>query len=157
MVQVVTTGTDWAALAAAISGGLVGLAGVGATIWVALKNIRTQESSATLAEKRRVYARYLDTMAEVIATSTADKLNSAERNEKLGAALNAVSVLLLIAPNELGLLAEGTLVSLQNYRPGQPTSSDFPRARQRLIQAMRADLGLPELSSAQLAASVSPD
>ena len=77
-VQIVTAGPDWPAIAAGISAGLVGLAGIGGTFWQGKRareaasadlqaslnataanlkaSIEAERDRAGLAEKRRVYA-----------------------------------------------------------------------------------------------------
>lgn len=79
-IQIVTTGPDWPAIAAAISTGVVGLAGIGGTFWqgkrarehastdleTSLKatsdnlelSIKAEHDRARLMEKRRVYAHF---------------------------------------------------------------------------------------------------
>jgi hypothetical protein len=79
-IQIVTTGPDWPAIAAAISTGVVGLAGIGGTLWQGKRarehastdlttgleattddlklSIKAENSRARLMEKRRVYAHF---------------------------------------------------------------------------------------------------
>jgi hypothetical protein len=88
VVQVVTSGTDWPAIAAGIATGVVGLAGIGGTLWqgkrareAASKDLRESLDAATTnlqlgieaenkrahdAEKRRIYAECLTALNEVI-------------------------------------------------------------------------------------------
>lgn len=60
VIQVVTTGTDWPAIAAVISTGIVGIAGIGSAIWQARHNWGKEDDRAKLAEKKRIYAACLE-------------------------------------------------------------------------------------------------
>jgi hypothetical protein len=84
-----TTGTDWPAIVAAISTGVVGLAGIGGTLWqgkrareaqtadlkgsldATAKNLRlginAEDNRARIAEKRRIYAAYQAALSELAA------------------------------------------------------------------------------------------
>jgi threonine dehydrogenase-like Zn-dependent dehydrogenase len=49
-------GVDWPATAAAIGGGLVGLAGIAATVWQSAKRIKAEDDRANRAEQRAAEA-----------------------------------------------------------------------------------------------------
>jgi hypothetical protein len=57
VIQVVTTGTGWPAMAAVTSSGIVGLAGIGAAIWQARRTWSHEDERGNHAEKQRIYAR----------------------------------------------------------------------------------------------------
>ena len=56
--MVASTGTDWPAVVAAISTGVVGLAGIVGTFRSGKRSINAENERARLAEKRRIYAAY---------------------------------------------------------------------------------------------------
>jgi len=64
VVQVVTSGVDWPAVAAAIAGGVVGLAGIIFAWRQSKMTISAEDARTTLAEKRRIYANYLAAIAQ---------------------------------------------------------------------------------------------
>jgi hypothetical protein len=59
VIQVVTTGTDWPAIVAAISGGVVGPAGIAFGARQASHSISAEDKRARLTEKCRIYANCL--------------------------------------------------------------------------------------------------
>lgn len=95
VVQVVTGGTDWPAIVAAISTGVVGLAGIGGTFWqgkraretassdlkVSLdatttnldRSIDAENRPAWLTEKRRIYAAYQAALSTLVVAIAADE------------------------------------------------------------------------------------
>src|ERR1022692_2920925 len=113
VVQVVTSGVSWPAIVAAISGGVVGLAGIGSTIWVATRSISAENSRVRLAEKRRTYARFLTACNETIqarmksdghplagSASTERWAAVSEYGAAIAAVLASASEVRLIAPEE---------------------------------------------------------
>jgi hypothetical protein len=59
--QVFTSGMDWPAVVAAISGGIVGVTGILASWLQSNKTVSAQDERDKRVEKRRVYAQYLAT------------------------------------------------------------------------------------------------
>jgi hypothetical protein len=59
VVQVVTIGVDWPSVVAAISGGVVGVAGIYAAWRQTVRTIDAQDGREEVAEKRRIYAKCL--------------------------------------------------------------------------------------------------
>jgi hypothetical protein len=153
VIQVVTTGTDWPAIAAVISTGIVGLAGIGGTIWQATRNWYKEEQRAKVAQKRRIYAGFLTSCYELLlansraksrrkAASSPTGFDAAEQFEMaLTNAVSARSELELIAPPQVRDLADTFLSSIIDDEIRSPE----PRAR--VVAAMRADLGEPPLKS----------
>jgi hypothetical protein len=92
IVQVVTGGTDWPAIVAAITTGVVGLGGILATYWqgkrgqeAASKNFSTtitaENERARLAEKRRIYAACLNALNDLAVAAADRKLSEAELDQ----------------------------------------------------------------------------
>lgn len=125
VIQVVTTGTDWPAIAAVISTGIVGLAGIGATLWQAKRNWNIEDKRAKVAERRRIYASSLASFFTCLeAARRKDSLKDTPESETaareydaaLIEALNTAVELRLIAPSkEVGLLSTEAIVKLRNY------------------------------------------
>jgi hypothetical protein len=88
-VQVFTSGTDWAAIAAAISGGLVGLAGIFAAWRQSGRTISAEDKRAKVAEKRRIYARYLTSITEGVAAAGNFEIYGREADPGIRQALEA--------------------------------------------------------------------
>src|SRR5438552_300981 len=65
IVQAATTGTDWPAIAAAVSTGVVGLAGIVATFLSGKRTINAEDARARLAQKRQMYVGCLTAFAEM--------------------------------------------------------------------------------------------
>jgi hypothetical protein len=154
VVQVVTVGTDWPAIVAAISGGVVGLAGIIFAWRQSNKTISAEDARARVAEKRRIYANCLSMFtlgfsAGVDArrlkdTPQSDEYRNAmqEFNRARPAAMNAVQEVDLIGPLEVGRLArKAGLSMLQIPKEG---AEDFIAASREVLLAMRADLGEPQ-------------
>jgi hypothetical protein len=147
----VTSGVDWPAVAAAISGGVVGLAGIIAAARQSGKTIIAEDARAKLAEKRRIYA---NCVAALNVYVTADdnaargtELSPAQNAELLedyararDAALNAVSEVDLIAPTEVAFQAHRVMTILLDAEVGAP-ASEIAGALVKLTYAMRGDLG----------------
>ena len=89
VVQVVTGGgTDWPAIVAAISTGVVGLAGIGGTVWGSRRSINAEDARARLAQKRLIYADCLTAIVEMIGAAADHRtvFSAADRDpEKLQA------------------------------------------------------------------------
>jgi hypothetical protein len=147
--------------------GAVGVAGIGGTILAAWMTGKRQTANLMLSisadygrnrlgDKRRIYARYqasLDSL--ILAISRLDVLRRrrsmadddlAALRAGLTEMLSALGELRLIAPEELGQLAQEMASATADYaqhnsQPGDP--SKLPEIRERLYVAMRADLGEP--------------
>jgi hypothetical protein len=152
-VQVVTTGTDWPAIIAAITTGVVGVAGILATYWqgkrgqeAASKNLSTtinaENERAHLAEKRRIYARCLTTLWELEnAIATGGSTNDVLTAEQTTAAVSAITVqyeLRLIAPSNVYKAENDVIIALMHQDGNAGNLLDECPA------AMRADLGETE-------------
>lgn len=143
--------------------GAVGVAGIGGTIlaaWMTGKrqtanlklNIDAENNRHRLAEKRRIYAKYqasldnliiLITRLQVLGHGQRFKDSLADLGTGLGDMHSALSELSLIAPPQLGKIAEEMASAMTDSaeRPDDP--NDLPKIRKRLHEAMRADLGEP--------------
>ena len=156
VVQVVTSGVDWPAVAAAIAGGVVGLAGIGVTVWQSSKSIGAEETRIKLNEKRRAYARFHASLDNVFATATlrTEESTPEERLSNFFSALpamyNAASELRLIASpkvatqarNVAAKLAKEASAAIQTPREIDKNNEIY-NMREQLYALMRADLGEP--------------
>jgi uncharacterized membrane protein YidH (DUF202 family) len=150
IIQVVTSGIDWPATAAAISGGVVGLAGIAFGARQASRASSAEDARAKVAEKRRIYASCLATLTVCGAAEAAlqrDDLSEAERarleeerDRAQVTAVNAESEVALIGPAEVSELANrATRVLITADFSSQ--TRDVVRAITKVKMAMRRDLG----------------
>jgi hypothetical protein len=153
-VQVVTTGIDWPSIAAAISGGVVGLAGIIAAVRQSGRTIRAEDARARLADKRRVYASCLAAFAELARAraktwayeqsgEVSDEIED-QHAAALKAAMSAYSELQLIAPAKVRKPVYEYFRSLSGDGQADRT------ARELMVGAMRADLGEPPDQSPEI-------
>jgi hypothetical protein len=113
VVQVVTSGVSWPAIVAAISGGVVGLAGIGSTIWVATRSISAENKPVLLADKRRIYASFQASMDNVyVAIDTAQTYGDGAEREQHFSDMRAAVTTMLAAMTELQLIAPKDLRNL---------------------------------------------
>ena len=106
-VEVVTTGTDWPAIVAAISTGVVGLAGIGGTIWSGTRRINTESERVRLAEKRRIYAAYHTALDRLWATWISAE--DIENIQALRSFLRDADTTAASAASEVGLIASASV------------------------------------------------
>jgi hypothetical protein len=151
VVQVVTSGVDWPATAAAIAGGVVGVAGVVFAARTSSRTITAQDARAKLSAKRRIYANYLSvltvTFNSALTVIRGKGLTGEERDEILlkwrdtkAAALSAAWEAKPVGSGAVGDLA----LDMFNLLPDASLDLDFDqwkRTHARLLAAMRADLG----------------
>ena len=173
VVQVVTSGVDWPAIAAAIATGVVGIAGIVGTSWqgkraregqskdlrasidAAAENLKlsigAETERARLTEKRRIYAQCLGAFGGLMAAATKSDLyrEMDPLNQESDIAQNEHAVALIAAHDALSQL------QLIAPTPVQDRASKFmgsllvvgergdSEARKQLLMAMRADLGEP--------------
>jgi hypothetical protein len=167
---------DWATVVT----GVVGVAGIGGTLLSArmtsksdAANLRTsiaaEDMRAKVTEKRRVYAKYIASMIEVIVATVAfdsygkktdvkafgpygKKTDDKERrallariDESVAAMGSAVSEVWLVAPQALSQQADDMARSVGKYALDLQRSVEsdigFFKMRDSLYRAMRADLG----------------
>jgi hypothetical protein len=160
-VQVVTGGTNWPAIIAAISAGVVGLAGILATYWSGKRSINAENERARLAEKRRIYAKCAATYRRLesarISASDVEMYDAGAKEaleNSLVALDDAVSELILIAPKNIRKIARQILEDQVAYvgevldqtdkdsGDSDGDQSTMPKATiGQLWVAMRADLG----------------
>jgi hypothetical protein len=115
-------------------------------------SINAENERARLAEKQRVYARCLAAFAGLIDPIAKNHAFGSETEDVLAASLateygtalatqqNAVSELLLIAPVDVRQLALKASTKLMHDDGSEVAGAEFRAVRDRLIQAMRADL-----------------
>jgi hypothetical protein len=153
-VQVVTV-SDWPTIVLGIVTGIVGLAGIGGTLWSGKRSITAENQRARLAEKRRVYARFFAAITDLLVLSdSASQSKHRERkkpelNQAMGLAVNAMSEVLLIAPEQLGQLSldhgEKAVNAVTKALEDPGSNFYFTWEPQDLLNAMRADLGDPPI------------
>ena len=134
VVQVVTSGVDWPAVAAAIAGGVVGLAGIIFAWRQSKMTISAEDARATLAEKRRIYANYLAAIAQyqrLSAIAGDDDTEDAfqELQQARMAARLAFQEVILISSTSLGILSQDS-GGLEPERADQ-ASIDIPERHTR--------------------------
>jgi hypothetical protein len=164
VVQVITSGVDWPAITAAISGGVVGLAGISASIWTVHRGIRAEDSRADRTEKRRVYAHFQACVAGMIWPAIEYRAahqpgTSPEIRASAGARLDQVRDGLFEAHTELRLLAPPAVSDLATdvlrYFLNDIDAThkgaalveeheELPAIQDRVYRAMRTDLGIPD-------------
>jgi hypothetical protein len=157
VIQVVTGGTDWPAIVAAISGGVVGVAGIIFAWRQSSRSISADDQRARLAEKRRIYAHFLAACSELVRASgmvdaepkrtpfqlvkglevappTAAEL---QRTVAQANTVSAYSELELIAPKQVCDVALGYVraILVKKVKHSEPLD--------RVVSVMRADLGEP--------------
>lgn len=177
-VQVVTV-SDWPAIVTGLVTGVVGLAGILATYWqgkratgAASENLRTsinaENERAMLAEKRRIYARFLASLTDVLVTATKieDRGKQASTEEhkamtddlarSLAPMLSALTEVGLVGPESLRDLADGVANKVTRAADDLGNSDFvFRPLLDQLYGAMRADLGEP-VGSADTVTPTSP-
>lgn len=124
VIQVVTTGVDWPAIAAVISTGVVGVAGIGATLWQARRNWSHEDERAMRAEKIRIYASCLGDLYKCLeaarhwesAQDSPERKNAVrEYGTALTKAVNSLSVLALRGPELIGPLVNDVIAKFKHY------------------------------------------
>jgi hypothetical protein len=173
IVQVVTGGTDWTAVASAIAGGIVGVVGIVVGLLTGkhareaaskdlLTNIKAANERVLLAEKRRIYASCLSAINAANSAFSLDRRarNWPDKDARMEAweearkaytdMLNAVMELELIARKDVSEAAEQIRDNLTAYwaetKNGSEAVDSPPSgegARMKLRSAMRTDLGEP--------------
>jgi hypothetical protein len=136
-------GTDWSAVAAAISGGFVGLAGISATVW---STVRTSARADALEKTAAKRAAYVDCLAAINGCMSARARAASEprsarasdaMNRAIASATTEVYLLALSGPPDVAVLSGQALTE----------AADVAKAGQgnlvmsALIVAMREDLG----------------
>jgi hypothetical protein len=166
VVRLVAIGSvSWPAIVAAISGGVVGLAGIGSTIWVATRSIGAEDKRVRLAEKRQVYARCQASIERMIGAAISERANrqhspKSDRRPNLEAEVDSASEVMLAAMSELRLLAPADIRQLTGLighnllayladtaggmKLGHADRNGVPEMQRRLLDLMRADLGEPD-------------
>jgi hypothetical protein len=158
-VQVVTSGVDWPAIVAAISGGVVGLAGI-AFAWLQSKmTTRADDQRAQLADKRDIYSKYQATLDDVFTVANILRTEHGPDRPKYlsdlhaanAAMFNATSDVRLSAPAGIASRARSVADTLSNTAwvaahngTGVDPNNDVFNGRQELYSLMRADLGVKE-------------
>jgi hypothetical protein len=158
VVQVVTSGVDWPAVVAAISGGIVGLAGIFVAWRQSNRTIDAEDARAKLAEKRRIYASCLDalthafkgaklrnlvTESEGVDPKDAAKVLEAAVSTELAAG-NAVFEVDLVGSPDVVRSAIDCLTFLSDMGPTF-SIDEWSHMHSRLVTAMRTDLDTRQL------------
>lgn len=155
---------NWAAIVPAAITGAIGLAGIGGTLLSASiarqsnaenlqASIAAENNKARLSEKRCVYANCLAALmfgylqaamvrARGDVRSKGYAADVLEANRARMAAVNALSEVRLIGPQDVGSLATRAVMALLRFLK-EGGGSDFGKAHAKLTLAMRIDLGEP--------------
>lgn len=150
---VINSAVDWPAVVAGISAGVAALAGIGGTIWVATRGWSREEKRARIAEKRKIYANCLTALSTGFSASIhreafrdlPEGVQAAhEFDLTVLTAVNAVSELTLIAPDNVARIAGVALVTL--YNATGYNRNLYTETLDDLTKAMRVDLGEPPLA-----------
>jgi hypothetical protein len=159
VIQVVTSGTDWPAVVAAISGGVVGLAGIIFAWRQSKMTIRADDERAELAEKRQIYSKYQASLDDVFTIANILRTEHGPDRPKYLSELQAANVVMFNATSDVRLTAPAGIASVARkvadtlsaaaWRAAQ-TGSDVDQdnavynGRQELYSVMRADLDVLE-------------
>ena len=136
VIQVVTSGVDWPAVVAGISGGVVGLAGITFAWRQSRMTIRADDRRVELAEKRRIYANCLAALQHAADAGVMRDDPPSEREDAAAAAAETASFeVVIIAPSAVSKLVSTALGCL-----GEQREEEFSDAMTKLIVAMRVDL-----------------
>jgi hypothetical protein len=152
VVQVVSTGTDWPAIVAAISTGVVGLAGIGGTLWSGKRSITAEDRRAQLAEKRRIYAAYRAALNDFVVSSSNHNTESdrSHYSDVRATFFNTTAEVVLIAPANIRDRTLEVGRELSNYAGSRERDREIPWPAELsqkiadLDHAMRADLGVTD-------------
>src|ERR1035438_4883370 len=151
-VEGITAPTDWAAVVAAAAAGVAAVTGIAGTSWQARSAreaasrdldasikaaARIQESSladedrrAIQALKMRIYAAFLGAVDDVIAVARRSKQQEGEFSKAHSAMLKAAAEVVLVAPKEIGDLADRvTRLVSDNIGPSGIRSKDRKSTR----------------------------
>lgn len=159
VIQVVTTGTDWPAIVAAISGGVVGLAGIIFAARQSNRTIHADDQRADRAEKRQIYAKYQATLDDIFTFANILRTEDGPDRPKYLSELQAACVAMYNATSDLRLIAPAVIAdrarkvaetlnaaAWQAARTGSDVDQDNAvyKGRQQLYFEMRADLRVLE-------------
>jgi hypothetical protein len=144
---------SWATVMPAIVGGIVGLAGIGATLVSTRIAVQSGAERARRDEKLRIYAAFVSAVftafhaSAVHLTQTGEKRRGFRTREieatrmSLEAA-NALGAVRLIGPREVGTLGAEAIMALTGYlRGGSGSHVEVMRKLAEVTLAMRMDLG----------------
>jgi len=159
VVQVVTSGVDWPAVVAAISGGVVGLAGIIFAWRQSKMTIRADDERVELADKRQIYSKYQASLDDVFTVANILRTEHGPDRPKYLSNLQGANVAMFNATSDVRLAAPAHIankarevadtLSKAAVRAAQ-TGADVDQdnavynGRQDLYRLMRADLGVPE-------------
>jgi hypothetical protein len=160
-VEVVTAGTDWAAIAAAIATGIAASIGIFGTAWqasharqaatadleksinAAAQNLHAsneaEDRRALRAEKMRVYSEFQGEIDNILVSVRPD-----EEKKTVAALYRAAVAVTLIAPDAIGALASDMAKdagSIADALVSPMRGDQVSRNREKLYRMMRSDLG----------------
>jgi hypothetical protein len=162
-IQIVTAGTDWAAIAATIATTVAAVLGIAGTAWQAKRGreatsadlrerLGAENNRGLVVEKRRVYSEFQGRMDDVFVAAVQlydRKTGRADLRDALGAMYRATAAVKLVATPEIGALANKIAQTAADETATKKVGTrEFDRdnriydGRQRLYQLMRMDVGL---------------
>jgi hypothetical protein len=112
LIQVVTSGTDWPAMWAAISGGVVGLAGIVFAWRQSKMTISADDERAILADKRQIYSKYHASLDEVFTIANILRTEHGPDRPKYLSGLQAASVTMFNTTSDVRLAAPEGIANL---------------------------------------------
>ena len=152
VVQVVTV-SDWPAIVTGIITGIVGLAGIGGTLWSGKRSINAEKAHSQREEKKQVYASCMAAFSNasmlIAKRHTHEEFGGGpekppltdEYAEAISALLAKVTEVQLIAPLNISSIADRAYSLTLASNKDLDKFNESREARKELIMAMRADLG----------------
>lgn len=148
IVEVVTNGIDWPAIVAGISGGVLGLAGIGSTVWQISTGRRREEAHLKREEKRRVYANCITKLNDAMHSAINQQVDHNSTNiqkhmESLAECLAIFHEVSLIGTDAIVKNAGRALFSLTSPSTFSATGPPHTYIGKitDLVKEMRIDLG----------------
>jgi hypothetical protein len=167
-VEVITAPIDWAGVVSAAAAGLAGIVGIAVTARQAARarGVASQDLTRTLEENRRlqqennagedrramraqkirIYAGFQGAVDSVIAVAGRSKQQEGEFSEAHSAMVKAAAEVVLVAPPNIGVLAEkitrsvGDNIGPTGFRTNVDPQGTIDKNRKELTKEMKADL-----------------
>lgn len=164
-ITVITTGTDWPAIVAGISTGIVGIAGILGTVWQGKRAGDAEKENFIRSEKVKAYATMQRILGDIILAAVNVRSayevtdSSSNRREEVNnkfdevraAALQSLSVVRIIGNEKVSSSASNLVSKLLKYASDSQTDNpdyddsadldEITKLRAGLQEEMRLDLG----------------
>jgi len=139
IIQVVNSGVDLPAVVAAISGGVVGLAGVIFGARQARRTIGAEDERAVLADKRQIYSKYHASLDDVFTIANILRTEHGPDRPKYLSELQSSSVVMFNATSDVRLTAPAGIAS-RARAVAETLSKATWRQRRRVPMSIRTTL-----------------